>query len=638
MIIQHNMSAINGINQLGKLSVRQTKSNEKLSSGYRINRAADDAAGLGISEKLRIQIRGLRKASMNSQDGISYIQVAEGALGEVHSLLQRAKELAVQGANDTNTFEDRSAIQEELNALKTEIDRITDDTEYNTMNVFSRNGASPHMFTSNQVTAPYGINMNVSYTFVDSNGNVSPVSSSQATGSATSYAGSDMAEFVKKAAANAVYKISGAYPGMMAAASSSLINIGLEFTNVDGSGNTLAVASLSMGSNATSTSMAYTLKVDTSDYPIATFSSMTDAQKSDLAAVIAHEMTHLIMYDTTTDGMLNGKTTTLPLWFVEGMAQTSSGDNGWVSYQINPGSSDNVIKNYMSALTGMPYGAGYLATMYLGQAASGQSTVNSANIKSGLDTILTDLANKKSFDDAIKDNTGFTGMSDFVQKFTGGDADALKFVKDLLNARGTGAGSLLAGDLSTLEADAFAPSALSDSASNYVVKDDNTKYTNYFGTGYTPPQPGSGGGGGNPTPQNDSGEGLHLQVGALREQGIYMERFNVSSDELFLGNSYDVSSYYLAGLTISTVDAAIDKVSSVRSYYGALQNRLEHTLANLDNTVENSQAAESRIRDTDMAAEMVENSRFNILTQVAESILAQSNHSKGKVVELISGQ
>ncbi|MBE5939360.1 MAG: flagellin [Lachnospiraceae bacterium] len=135
MVVQHNLTAMNTNRQLGIITGAQAKSTEKLSSGYRINRAGDDAAGLSISEKMRSQIRGLDKASTNAQDGISAIQTAEGALNETHEILQRMNELATQAANDTNTTDDRNAIQAEINQLVSEIDRIQSTTQFNTMNL-----------------------------------------------------------------------------------------------------------------------------------------------------------------------------------------------------------------------------------------------------------------------------------------------------------------------------------------------------------------------------------------------------------------------------------------------------------------------------------------------------------------------
>jgi flagellin len=137
MIIQHNMQAANANRMLGQVVTSQSKSTEKLSSGYRINRAADDAAGLSISEKMRAQIRGLNQGSTNAQDGISLAQTAEGALNETHAILQRMRQLSVQGANGTETTADRTAIVTEMDQLLEEIDRIASDTEFNTMTLLN---------------------------------------------------------------------------------------------------------------------------------------------------------------------------------------------------------------------------------------------------------------------------------------------------------------------------------------------------------------------------------------------------------------------------------------------------------------------------------------------------------------------
>lgn len=137
MIVQHNMTALNANRQLGVTNKALANSTEKLSSGYRVNRAADDAAGLSISEKMRGQIRGLDQASTNAQDGQSLIQTAEGALSEIHSVIQRMRELTVQASNDTNVSADRTAIGLELQALSSEIDRIASQTEFNTMKLLS---------------------------------------------------------------------------------------------------------------------------------------------------------------------------------------------------------------------------------------------------------------------------------------------------------------------------------------------------------------------------------------------------------------------------------------------------------------------------------------------------------------------
>ena len=157
MVVQHNLAAMNTNRQMGVVTSSLQKSTEKLSSGYKINRAGDDAAGLSISEKMRSQIRGLNKASDNAQDGISLIQVAEGALNETHSILQRMNELATQAANDTNTTDDRTAIKAEMDQLYDEIDRIRSTTQFNTMNLLDGNFTNKNL----QVGALSGQNITI---------------------------------------------------------------------------------------------------------------------------------------------------------------------------------------------------------------------------------------------------------------------------------------------------------------------------------------------------------------------------------------------------------------------------------------------------------------------------------------------
>ena len=164
MVVQHNMTAANANRMLGITTSAQAKSSEKLSSGYKINRAADDAAGLSISEKMRSQIRGLNKASDNAQDGVSAIQVAEGALNETHSILQRMNELATQAANDTNTTIDRNAIGAEMDALTSEIDRIRSTTQFNTQNLLDGSFSGKNL----QIGALSGQNISISISNMES--------------------------------------------------------------------------------------------------------------------------------------------------------------------------------------------------------------------------------------------------------------------------------------------------------------------------------------------------------------------------------------------------------------------------------------------------------------------------------------
>ncbi|MGN8774433.1 flagellin N-terminal helical domain-containing protein [Candidatus Weimeria sp. HCP3S3_B5] len=189
MVVQHNMQAANSNRMLGITTSAQAKSTEKLSSGYKINRAADDAAGLAISEKMRSQVRGLDRASTNAQDGISVVQTAEGALNEVHSMLQRMNELATQAANDTNTTSDRDQIQLELNQLTSEIDRVSSTTQFNTMNLLDGSFSSKNL----QVGSLSGQNITITISDmsatgigVSANGGALSVSTNAAAGDAMS--------------------------------------------------------------------------------------------------------------------------------------------------------------------------------------------------------------------------------------------------------------------------------------------------------------------------------------------------------------------------------------------------------------------------------------------------------------------
>lgn len=631
MVIQHNISGMNANRQLNITLGEKAKSSEKLSSGYRINRAADDAAGLAISEKMRRQIKGLSQGTRNAQDGISWCQIADGSLNEVDDMLERVKELAVKAATDTLTDSDREYIDAEVQKISEEIDKIHSTTRFNEIPIFD-GGLNPNNnFISNNgsiiITVPGGNTIEILTPFIGSEGKVGSVTESQAVGTEnTSTKDTDFAKFVQQAAASAVSNLASNLPSLFSAASSDDIKIGLELGNIDGKSGTLAYAAMQIQSNSTSTTMSYTMKVDTSDYPVNAYSSMSAAQKADLAATIAHEMTHIIMDDTLTSGMLGG----FPDWFIEGAAQTSSGDNGWVSHSIDQNSSDAQITGYMSKLKSMPYGAGYMATMVLGHLASGAGTVSSASIRSGLDKIMTDVANGKTFSDAISDNiTQYTSLADFENGFTTGDATTLAAVKMILQARGSnGAGSIF-GNLSDSEEDLFGNVAGS-TTTNYQVLTDNTKYANAFGSGYSFDNIPSGGG-------TNAAALLYLQVGAdnTNEDRIPLLRYSVSVQQITNSAGFDTKTAISSRNTLDVVKIAATNISKIRSYYGALQNRLEHTVKNQDNVVENTTASESLIRDTDMAAEIVKFSNDNVLAQAGQAMLAQANMTNEGVMALL---
>lgn len=397
MVVQHNLTAMNANRQLGITTSAQAKSSEKLSSGYRINRAGDDAAGLKISEKMRSQIRGLDKASSNAQDGISLIQTAEGALSESHSILQRMNELAVQGANDTNESIDRDAINEELDALTSELDRIASTTQFNKQNLLDGKFESKNL----------------------------------------------------QVGANSDQKISISIGNMNASA------LGLH--NISG----------------------------------------------------------------TTSQAQTGK-----------------------------------------KVTGFTFGQ-YSTT-----------TINSA--------------------DTFSDQIGTAVKS--LQEIVSNAADSAGYMRQLNMTTG----------------------------SAYYLDAKNDKYLTA-----------------NSAMLMDVSNMKNTISTSLRSNAAtYADTENVTADKVTVGKGTtltkpNVSDYASANATIDAVQKAINSVSSQRSALGALQNRLEHTVSNLDNVSENTSSAESRIRDTDMADEMVQYSKNNILAQAGQSMLAQANQSTQGVLSLL---
>ena len=403
MVVQHNLTAMNSNRQLSGTTSAQAKSAEKLSSGYRINRAGDDAAGLKISEKMRSQIRGLDKASSNAQDGISLIQTAEGALNEAHSILQRMNELAVQGANDTNENIDRDAINQELSQLTDELDRISTTTQFNKQNL------------------------------------------------------------------------------------------------LDG---TFSSKNLQVGANA---NQKITISIDN----------------------------------------MNAKS--LGLRSIKGQEQGAT-QTGHLPTSVN--------------YKGMTYDYNTGKTM----------SWNQKNAASQFTKAIANAANENQYTTSQLDSGSIVYYaSNKTDKYA---TAASAKVKDI----------------------SLATKAMSEDMK------DATKFKKYLST-----------------------------VETVAEGGPTV----AASGAAYSLSSPKVDTYAQANSTITAVQDAINKVSSQRSALGAIQNRLEHTVANLDNVSENTQSAESRIRDTDMASEMVNYSKNNILAQAGQSMLAQANQSTQGVLSLL---
>lgn len=633
--VQTNIAAWNAGRQLGITTKKTAKSTEKLSSGYKINRAADDAAGLSISEKMRRQVRGLSQAALNAQDGISMVQTAEGAMNEVHDMLHRMNELSVKAATGVLTDSDRRMVDAEVQQLKTEIDGISERTTFNEIDLFPNSGHSPH-YASQMKSKYFELTYNLkdgSMVVSDADGEmlvnsadgvmsandaqngVSGASRAvQATSSGSVLANTIATDLIPKAAA----QIAAAFPALDAAIGTDTIKLGLNVSYIDGPNRTLAYASFQFYNSGKPFGMA--IKVDTADFNAADAEG-TGKNSEALRSTVAHELMHSIMQYTLTDGMSGRKGYKYPTWFVEGTAQLAGGGfaTGWndaLTFYANKlndendTSQDANFKKYIQYYTvaGRPYGHGYLAAAYAGYLANikngGTTDVSDTNIAAGMNNIFEDLLKGKRLDAALKDNTGYSEQQ-LKDLFRDGDANLVEFVRKLSYESKGGAGSVIAGGLDV------GGSSLINAAGG-----DARFYIDSIFVDMSGPVE------------------IGLQVGAEAGQHIAVNLFQMNSMALGLEET-NVRTTEDADNAINTVKAAIIAVSSARSYYGAIQNRLEHTIKNLDNVTENTTAAESRIRDADVAEEMVRFSINQILMQAGTSMLTQANQQSQMILSLL---
>lgn len=612
------MLALNANRQLGLTTKKNAKNTERLSSGYRINRAADDAAGLSISEKMRRQVRGLTQAALNAQDGVSMVQIGEGALNEVHDMLHRANELAVKAATGTLQDVDRAMIDAEIQQLKAEIDRTAKNTTFNEISLFPENGLSP-LSTGFIETKSYDITYNLKDGSLMINGAAAGPGAAGRAGVAVS-SGNVLADTIaNELVPNAVSQIFTAFPSLKNNVGSDTINMSLDVSYIDGPNRTLAYASFRY-SYGGGRPYGMGIRVDISDFSKADAEG-TGPKTEALKSTIAHELMHTVMQYTLTDGMSGRRGEKYPAWFIEGTAQLAGGgfSTGWndtLSYyahyltNANDTSQDANISSYLRKFTmnNRPYGHGYLGAAYIGYLANGGGAVTSANIAQGMDKIFTDLLNGQSLENAIQKNAGIS-TANLNSLFNSGDQNLTEFVRKLSYEARDGAGSVI-----TTGLDVGGSSLLGNNASalNQPFRIDPFQVT-----------------------VNASGPSdIGLQVGAEPGQHIEIDLYQMSSQALGL-EDMNVRSTDDADRAIDQLKYAIGCVSNVRSQYGAIQNRLEHTINNLNNITENTTEAESRIRDADIAAEMMEYSNNQILMQAGASMLAQANQHSQLILSLL---
>ena len=486
MVVQHNLTAMNSNRMLGITTKSQAKSTEKLSSGYKINRAADDAAGLSISEKMRKQIRGLTQASSNAQDGISAVQTAEGALNEVQDMLQRMNELAVKAANGTQSEDDRSYIQNEIDQLTTEIDRVAETTKFNETYLLKGDQDNEKAYTYSYATATGKAATATMSTTASTQGSKITAMTFMATASADEQ--NEVAKLIRDQGIN------------------------VQYSSKDSTNTGKVVNSATVSLNGTD---KYTV-TNTADKNY----SIKDAKGNEIATF-------------TLDNANLGE---------QDKAQAfTAGTETFTASKATAGYKDgDTVKYYDKDGNGIPENA---LSKYFSSTTNAAGTVSST-VKADAPLVYDALGNK--IDAAVAD---------------------ISAKQDL-----TGALTL------TLHVGA-------DATSNNQIS---------------------------------------VNLDAMSAKGLGVNGLKVDGTD-------DTN----AKGSIETIKEAIQKVSTQRSALGAVQNRLEHTISNLDNVVENTTSAESQIRDTDMATEMVKYSNNNILAQAGQAMLAQSNQSNQGVLSLL---
>ena len=579
MVVQHNLTAMNSNRMLGLTTASQAKSTEKLSSGYKINRAADDAAGLSISEKMRKQIRGLTQASLNAQDGISAVQTAEGALTEVHDMLQRMNELAVKASNGTMSEDDRSYVQNEIDQLVTEIDRVSETTKFN--ETYLLKGAGDKSATV-KADATIGTTSSEA-TVTAAKGNI--FSGTIATANALASGTEDTATVTyKDAEGNTRTKEVTFKAGADAEATAKNLAKAIEDDKDLGR---IFNASADKSGKLTVESKLNGNKTDDSKNAVSTITF-----KSDAGAL-----------KTSFDGATSTKAAV-----GESVAFTLTDTNG--GNQLVAGNSitiDGKTYTYDPAKV---------------------STTADANTFKTLDDLKTLLGD--NYDVSISAQREVTSTKYKADANADGDAtnDVVESVtknieSETKTAEATKAlGTMAAGDFTT-GLTAVASTHTADAADTAVVLGNTELVLNIARKADV---------------DTSDALTLSLQVGAdsTDENKISVDIESMGAKSLGIdGLKVDGANSTNADNAIDTIAAAIQKVSTQRSALGAVQNRLEHTINNLDNVVENTTSAESQIRDTDMATEMVKYSNNNILAQAGQAMLAQANQSNQGVLSLL---
>ncbi|MFR3206668.1 MAG: flagellin [Oscillospiraceae bacterium] len=578
MVVQHNLQAMNANRMLGITTKEASGSTEKLSSGYRINRAADDAAGLAISEKMRKQIRGLSQASSNAEDGISCVQTAEGALAEVQDMLQRMNELAVQAANGTNSATDRQYIQDEFDQLIEEIDRVAETTKFNETYLLKGDDTKP---TKNM----YITNYSVTYTKNDLPNNIKGIDYK------TNYVGTNNIYIVS----SSIYSTSS--------------NISLTGNKIQNGDDITKYMEKVKAGNTKDTNKAGATLNTTSYVAFVNVELDSDVQKGSNGNVNGHGQTN-VTKDLSTDGTTSTVRANRDLFIYNTANSTVTRitEGTDMTEYLN---TDNTMKDKYR-LVDVLYGDEKKVDSKAATSTRVQTSITNKQPFAWTDNYLErDVSSKQLYDadGQIVSGVALNKFFDENGNYKGGlytSAQARAIDEVFANANDPRAKQLkdIGGNVTAATINAYITQSSTQVAAALDVE-------LHAGS------------------DSDRNNKVQVELSTLTAAGLGIDKlasYNIGIVDSTGNNATDA---------IDVIADAINMVSRQRSALGAVQNRLEHTIKNLDNVVENTTSAESAIRDTDMAEEMVKYSNSNILQQAGQSMLAQANQANQGVLSLL---
>lgn len=578
MVVQHNLQAMNANRMLGITTKEASGSTEKLSSGYRINRAADDAAGLAISEKMRKQIRGLSQASSNAEDGISCVQTAEGALAEVQDMLQRMNELAVQAANGTNSATDRQYIQDEFDQLIEEIDRVAETTKFNETYLLKGDDTKP---TKNM----YITNYSVTYTKNDLPNNIKGIDYK------TNYVGTNNIYIVS----SSIYSTSS--------------NISLTGNKIQNGDDITKYMEKVKAGNTKDTNKAGATLNTTSYVAFVNVELDSDVQKGSNGNVNGHGQTN-VTKDLSTDGTTSTVRANRDLFIYNTANSTVTRitEGTDMTEYLN---TDNTMKDKYR-LVDVLYGDEKKVDSKAATSTRVQTSITNNQPFAWTDNYLErDVSSKQLYDadGQIVSGVALNKFFDENGNYKGGlytSAQARAIDEVFANANDPRAKQLkdIGGNVTAATINAYITQSSTQVAAALDVE-------LHAGS------------------DSDRNNKVQVELSTLTAAGLGIDKlasYNIGIVDSTGNNATDA---------IDVIADALNMVSRQRSALGAVQNRLEHTIKNLDNVVENTTSAESAIRDTDMAEEMVKYFNSNILQQAGQSMLAQANQANQGVLSLL---